>query len=344
MLKGFIDFLTEAVAAKAKTARKTAKPRKPRKPSKAPVLPKSDVETFKAKFDRLMSGTGSRTPWNLTGHVGKDFDPTGEIERMKTVVFGKRTGNSELGWYLADGGLVTVTATANATHSMVQDNPWDYGIPDEITDKLEYFNIIAWLRIEHHEGGRGVIAVSFMGGEDKSVIRSLRRKYPKYVIHDGHGNEFMESYIHEEAEPLAKYPKGKDSTMTEHGNKDFEWGGWRKPYDYLLAENTTQISQKIARVVNELADDLHGGAGYEWSELPRMTSYSGRGMMGKYCLGVSVSRYAQTQLLNAFKKNGIPAPSQDQLGMGAIYYWQNIPYDPMIHKNIVKSPYEDDED
>jgi hypothetical protein len=123
--------------------------------------------------------------------------------------------------------------------------------------------------------------------------------------------------------------------------KEFKWGGWTKPYDHLLAENTTQISQKIARAVNELADDLLGGAGYEWRELPRMVPYSGRGMMGKYCLGVSVSRYAGTPLLNAFKKNGIPTPSQDQLGMGVVYYWQNIPHDPMIHKNTVKSPYDD---
>jgi len=204
-MKTFIDFLTEAVATKAKTAKKTAKKTarktarktvKPRKPSKAPVIPKTDDETFKAKFDRLMATTGSTTTsWNLTGHVGKSFDPTGEIERMKTAVFGKRTGNSELGWYLADGGLVLVPAMADTTHTMVQENPWDYGISDEVTDKLEYFNLIAWLRIEHHVGGGGVIAVSFRVGEDKSVIRSLRRKYPKHVIHDGYGNEFMESYI-----------------------------------------------------------------------------------------------------------------------------------------------------
>ena len=208
-MKTFIDFLTEAVATKAKTAKKTAKKTvKPRKPSKAPVLPKSDAETFKAKFDRLISSAGSATPWNLTGHVGKSFDPTGEIERMKTAVFGKRTGNSELGWYLSDGGLVLVPATANATHSMVQDNPWDYGISDEVTDKLEYFNIIAWLRIEHHAGGGGVIAVAFRGGTDRSVIRSLWRKYPKHVIHDGHGNEFMESFLSTFSDEISEAARG----------------------------------------------------------------------------------------------------------------------------------------
>jgi len=216
-MKTFIDFLTtEAVATKAKTTKKTAKKTakktvKPRKPSKAPVIPKTDIKNFKAKFERLISNVRSAgispISWNLTGHVGQSFDPTGEIERMKTAVFGKRMGNSELGWYLSDGGLVLTPATANATHSMVQDDPWEYGIPDEVTDKLEYFNIIAWLRIEHSVvGGGGVISVNFRRGTDKSVIRSLWKKYPNYVVHDGHGNEFMESYIHKEAERLSKYP------------------------------------------------------------------------------------------------------------------------------------------
>lgn len=97
-----------------------------------------------------------------------------------------------------------------------------------------------------------------------------------------------------------------------------------------------RISEKIAQVVNELADDLYGGAGYDWGEVPRMQAYSGRGMYGKYCLGVSVGRYASTDLLKKFKKNGIPDPSRDQLGMGHIYYWQNIPHDPVIHKNTLK--------
>lgn len=213
-MKTFLEFLTtEAVATKAKTAKKTAKKTvKPRKPSNAPVIPKTDIKNFKAKFERLISNARSAgispiTPWNLTGHVGQSFDPTGEIERMKTAVFGKRMGNSELGWYLSDGGLVLTPATANATHSMVQDDPWEYGIPDEVTDKLEHFNIIAWLRIEHAVvGGGGVISVNFRGGTDKSVIRFLWKKYPNYVVHDGLGNEFMESYIHKEAERLSKYP------------------------------------------------------------------------------------------------------------------------------------------
>lgn len=210
--------------------------------------------------------------------------------------------------------------------------------------------------------------------------------------------------------------------MSENGNGEFKWGGWTKPYDYLLAEarygygrkatdivgytwdadahtpeetrkalkagvlkatdpkarldqhkipesgvedregneihpvfasdpeakeffgeasgDMSRISQKIAQVVNELADDLHGGAGYDWDEVPRMQAYSGRGMYGKYCLGVSVGRYASTELLKAFKKNRIPDPSRDQLGMGHIYYWQNIPHDPVIHKNYLKDPYE----
>jgi len=99
-----------------------------------------------------------------------------------------------------------------------------------------------------------------------------------------------------------------------------------------MTEATTdmnRISRKIADVVNTMAGDA-----YDEDYIPHMQAYSGRAMYGKYCLGVSVGRYGQSELLKAFKKNRIPNPSQDQLGMGAIYYWQNIPYDPAIHKNL----------
>ena len=56
-------------------------------------------------------------------------------------------------------------------------------------------------------------------------------------------------------------------------------------------------------------------------------------MYGKYCLGVSVGRYDMNDLLKEFKRNSIPEPSKDALGMGAILYWQNIPHDPKIHIN-----------
>jgi hypothetical protein len=202
-MKPFLAFLSEAVAVKPKTA----KPRKARKPSKAPVIPQTDTEPFKAKFDRLVSGTGIDNPWLLVGH-GKGFDPSGEIERMKIAVFGKRTGSSQLGWYLLNGDTVLVDAKGNATHRTVEKNPRDYGVPDEFIGKIATFNTAARLRIEHHEGGGGMIGVAFTHrpSDHKAVIRSLRRKYPKYVIHDELGNEFMESHeaIHTSTERQMK--------------------------------------------------------------------------------------------------------------------------------------------
>ena len=207
--------------------------------------------------------------------------------------------------------------------------------------------------------------------------------------------------------------------MSENGNGEFKWGGWTKPYDYLLAEarygygrkatdivgyawdadlhtpeetlkalkagvlkatdpkarldqhkipergvedregneihpvfasdpeakefdesvevteatiDTDRISRNIAAVVNEYADNLLGGLG-DHADLPYMRAYSGRAMYGKYCLGVSVGRYDMNDLLKEFKRNRIPEPSKDALGMGAILYWQNIPHDPKIHIN-----------
>lgn len=109
-------------------------------------------------------------------------------------------------------------------------------------------------------------------------------------------------------------------------------------------DNTDKISQKIAQVVNQFADNLHGGAGYSINELPKMRSYSGRAMYGKYCLGVSVEGFLMADLLKAFKRHGIPEPSKDALGRGAILYWQSIPYDAKVHKNTIRDPEDDDID
>lgn len=125
--------------------------------------------------------------------------------------------------------------------------------------------------------------------------------------------------------------------MESNNGGDFVWGGWLKPYQYILGEMTEatidkdRISRKIAAIVNEFADNLSCGSDH--CDLPHMQSYSGRGMYGKYCLGVSVGRYDMDRLLKEFKQKGIPEPSKDTLGMGAILYWQNIPHDPKIHIN-----------
>lgn len=126
--------------------------------------------------------------------------------------------------------------------------------------------------------------------------------------------------------------------MESNNGGDFVWGGWLKPYQYILGEMTEatidkdRISRKIAAIVNDFADALFCGMG-DHCDLPYMQSYSGRGMYGKSCLGVSVGRYDMNSLLKEFKRKGIPEPSKDTLGMGAILYWQNIPHDPKIHIN-----------
>lgn len=126
--------------------------------------------------------------------------------------------------------------------------------------------------------------------------------------------------------------------MESNNGGDFVWGGWLKPYQYILGEMTEatidkdRISRKIAAIVNDFADALFCGMG-DHCDLPYMQSYSGRGMYGKSCLGVSVGRYDMHSLLKEFKRKGIPEPSKDTLGMGAILYWQNIPHDPKIHIN-----------
>ncbi|NCV79726.1 MAG: hypothetical protein EBW25_02890, partial [Actinobacteria bacterium] len=57
-------------------------------------------------------------------------------------------------------------------------------------------------RIEHHEGGGGIISYSHRGvGSIAAAIRTIARAYPKYQIHDGHGN------LLEETDEKSKFKK-----------------------------------------------------------------------------------------------------------------------------------------
>jgi len=52
-------------------------------------------------------------------------------------------------------------------------------------------------------------------------------------------------------------------------------------------------------------------------------SYSGRGMYGKRCIGISCDD--SNDVMSSYKEFNLPRPSVDQLGRGYICYWQNIP-------------------
>ena len=64
----------------------------------------------------------------------------------------------------------------------------------------------------------------------------------------------------------------------------------------------------------ELIEKLED-AGYEWR------SYSGRGMFGKSCVGVTLRNDGELFQLGADVGNDFGLPTTDSMGLGIIAYW-----------------------
>jgi hypothetical protein len=188
-MKDFLSF-TEAVA------------RAGRKPKE-----KAKIKDFRAKFIKIQNALGKRysakpnfmmgsgtamggdvsnNPWLLTGHEGSNFSHS-SIEAMKRKVFGSGSERSELFFWIRGYGAERYPAAGGKIHADYQ---------NEVFKKWGADAIRGWGRIEHHDGGRGIISFYTKTNMDlPPALRSLRREYPKYVIHDGHGNEYLdESY------------------------------------------------------------------------------------------------------------------------------------------------------
>jgi len=164
--------------------------------SKGKPKGKSD---FQKKFEKVyMKGPPVRSSWHLTGHAAGTFGISPEVQKMKEKVFGKRTmGTSDLLFMHKHHGIVTHPAVGEITHADVEYGE-DYDtkrrgvqINHEIRKKVVdggKENIIGIGRIEHHEGGGGIISYNHQGqGSVSAAVRSIARAYPKYTIHDGHG-------------------------------------------------------------------------------------------------------------------------------------------------------------
>lgn len=170
---------------------------------------KAKITDFKAKFRQIRNALGRRyddptksvammgsgtaiagdaanNPWVLTGHQGSAYTTT-EIETMKRKVFGSGSERSELFFWIQGHGMLSFPAAGGAIH--------DEHL-DDVVKKWGKDRIRGYGRIEHHDGGRGIISFHTKVASDlPPAVRSLRRQYPKYVIHDGFGNEYLdESY------------------------------------------------------------------------------------------------------------------------------------------------------
>jgi hypothetical protein len=148
--------------------------------------------------------------WILTGHDSDESLSSETIRKAKDKVFGKRQGDSHLLFFHRHHGIVTHPAVGQVTHQDIHANPRhlrqhiNQGVRARVSG-MEKADVMAQGRIEHHKRGGGMISVAGRSpeGDDApvhpSVIRSLRRAYPKHFIHDGHGNELHEnwSYAHD---------------------------------------------------------------------------------------------------------------------------------------------------
>ena len=149
--------------------------------------------------------------WQLTGHnPGTKRGTTHEIEATKERIFGKRKGNTELMWLHSTHGIVTHPALGDTSHSDIDGPAWnpkhkkrkginvDKNIQKQVNDGGvgSHWGLG---RIEHHEGGGGIISYHHRGGIPKSsAVRMISRAYPKYRIHDGQGNLLENwSYAHD---------------------------------------------------------------------------------------------------------------------------------------------------
>ena len=162
-----------------------------RKLNKALIKRTADRSSFMMGDRTAGMADALENPWILTGHEG-DFSNS-EIEAMKRKVFGSGTERSELFYWVSGIGMVRYPAAA------VKDESGDVRSPTH-ADYIDAVNkrgkILGYGRIEHHNGGRGIISFNTNNRSDlPPALRSLRREFPKYVIHNGHGREYMDESL-----------------------------------------------------------------------------------------------------------------------------------------------------
>ena len=191
-MKTYEQFITEA---KAVAKRKKPKRKEPTRKEKTEFADKFDKVMHSNAFSSLQDKQYAR-PWHLTGHnAGGKYGTSKAVEAMKEKVFGKRRkGTSELLFMHSQHGIITHPAIGDTTHHDVHHGKKRRGVKvdKKISAKVNaggIGGIRGYGRIEHHEGGGGIISYSHQGYSPRSsAIRTIARAYPKYKIHDGHGN------------------------------------------------------------------------------------------------------------------------------------------------------------
>jgi len=197
-MKTYEQFITEATAV-----------------AKAKFKQQFDTVRHSDAFQDTEYKRGGINKWHLTGHnPGGKYGTTKEIEAVKEKVFGKRRkGTSELLFLHHDHGIITYPAVGDITHNDVIDH-LGFGkrkgirVNKKIQAKVKeggFGSLQGQGRIEHHEGGGGIISYSHRGvGSRAAAIRTIARAYPKYKIHDGQGNLLEAIAVAKRKKPTSK--------------------------------------------------------------------------------------------------------------------------------------------
>ena len=180
--------------------------------AKAKFKKQFDAVRHSDVFQNTQYKRGGINQWHLTGHnPGAKYGTTKDIEAVKEKVFGKRRkGTSDLLFLHHKHGIVIHPAIGDVTHADVLAHDDLHSKPRpgiKVNKKIQakvkeggIGGIIGQGRIEHHEGGGGIISYSHHGvGSRAAAVRTIARAYPKYQIHDGYGNllENFHAFINE---------------------------------------------------------------------------------------------------------------------------------------------------
>jgi hypothetical protein len=157
---------------------------------------KTDFETKWSEVSSAAMRVGGINTRRLTGHdeMGSDLRTPSEVTAMKDRVFGTRSGATEMFWYHATMGIVSLPATGDITHRMVEENPRRFTTDPLILSVLkDTQGIMAFGRVENRTRTSWVHVVGHKGAKvPSSVIRALRRRWTAHSITDGHGREIFE--------------------------------------------------------------------------------------------------------------------------------------------------------
>lgn len=128
--------------------------------------------------------------WETMGHG------VGTVEIAKRRIFGNELAQKkpELFWYHKTKGVITHPAGNLLTHYNVESNLFhtdheDERVDQKIVSEIGSMNdIVGRGRIEHRDDGTGFITYSHIGGTSpSSVVRTLERRHPSYLVLDHMG-------------------------------------------------------------------------------------------------------------------------------------------------------------